>query len=153
MPFIASKQLGPLFRLSLCLLPMFPVSPAVAAVPVDARIPLEFTGVWADQKMACEKPDQWPTFKLAPRGFEGLPGEKAYPKVKKLDRTGRHISVSFYNSNGALGWRSLEYFKLSKDRNALEYRFAGGTLNWVRCSGPMTENPTKSEGPGQPNGF
>jgi hypothetical protein len=110
-----------------------------AAVPLDARIPAEFTGVWADQISSCARAGKNPTYTLSPRGFEGLPGEKAYPKVKKLDRAGRHIRVSFYNSNGPLSWRSTEYFRLSADGNQLQYRFAGGTLEWVRCSGPLDD--------------
>jgi hypothetical protein len=122
----------------------FSVTTVHAAVPPNARIPSEFVGVWADQVSDCEQPGKNPTYTLSPRGFEGLPGEKAYPKVKKLDQTGRHIQVSFYNSNGPLSWRSIEYFRLSADGNKLQYRFAGGTFQWVRCYGAINSLNRKS---------
>jgi hypothetical protein len=117
---------------------------AVAAVPPNATIPAQFTGVWAEQERNCDPAVREPTFTLTPGGFKGLPGEKAYPRIEKSDRSGRSIRVSFYNSNGALSWRSTEYFRLSEDGNRLEYRFAGGKLNWMRCSGPIADD----RGPG-----
>lgn len=123
---------------------------ASAAVPPNAMIPIEFTGTWAELAEHCNAEASQPIFTLAASGFQGLPGEKAYPQVKKLDRAGRHIRVSFYNSNGPLSWRSVEYFRLSPDRNELEYRFAGGTLKWVRCSQPAAGQHTMT--PLQPNG-
>jgi len=113
---------------------------AMAAVPLDARIPEAFTGIWAEQMAYCDPDAKQPRLTLTPAGFRGLPGEKAYPKIEKRDRKGRSIQVSFYNSNGPLSWRSTEYLRLSKDGNHLEYRFAGGTLNWVRCSGPIVDD-------------
>lgn len=110
-----------------------------AAVPPHARIPEKFTGVWAEQHDHCQKGSGQPTFTLTSGGFRNLPGEKAYPLVRKMDRAGRYIQVSFYNSNGPLFWRSVEHFRLSPDGNALEYRFADRVVHWVRCSGPQAE--------------
>ena len=118
---------------------------ASAAVPPHARIPDKFTGVWAEQRDHCMPESNQPTFTLSAAGFRNLPGEKAYPKVKEMDRAGRHIRVSFYNSNGPLFWRSVEHFMLSPDGNALEYRFADRVVNWVRCSGPIEEQKVLPE--------
>lgn len=121
-----------------------------AAVPPNATIPIEFTGRWAERAEHCNAEASQPIFTLVASGFQGLPGEKAYPQVKKLDRAGRHIRVSFYNSNGPLFWRSVEYFRLSSDGNELEYRFADREVNWVRCAQPTAGQKTTT--PIQPNG-
>jgi hypothetical protein len=113
---------------------------ASAAVPPQARIPSEFTGIWAEQTAFCSPDAGQPRFTLSPGGFRGLPGEKAYPKIQSYDRAQRSIRVSFYNSNGPLFWRSTEFFRLSKDGNRMEYRFAGGTFHWIRCSGPIDDD-------------
>jgi hypothetical protein len=121
-------------------------STAQAAIPPNNLIPDAFTGVWVEQPLYCSQLDTQPSFTLMPFGFVGLVGEKIHPNVKKLDRAGRHIRVSFYNSMGSLFWRSTEYFRLSADGNSLRYRFADRTVNWVRCPTPTPVPPTIGNG-------